>query len=146
MNCISENSHVNNLIGAKTRTVQGWDLTDITSGQWNPPNNFFEPCGNGENWFGFKGGAPIGSIKTKLKGCGTGRLKFGGCHHSGFVRVYLDGTEIDRANAFEKKEIMFDFNHDSELKLDEASTSIIQFIEFQVLNCKECPGNSKYSW
>ena len=139
--CIYENSHVNNLIGAKTETenVTGWDLTEVhcCDQSIKEGNGYMNDCGNGNDWFGFKSEDSIGSIKTKLKGCGTGRLEYGNCYSDGFVRVVLDGIEIDTAVAGEKKEIMFDFNNGSELKLYE-TYAIIHFIKFEVLNCKEC--------
>ena len=142
--CIQQNSHVNNLIGAKTRNVAGWDLTDINNGQFAiaKSHSYYKKCGNGANWFGFKNSNPTGSIKTKLKGCGIGRLKFGSCHTSSsstcIVRVFLDGFEIGKAIDINRNEITFAFNNNSELKLSESPSAIMQFYEFQVLYCKKC--------
>ena len=65
----NENDHVNNLIGAHSKNVNGWTFTDIDSFQQDPLGKFYKQCGNGQFWFGFGIGTLVGSIETQLKGC-----------------------------------------------------------------------------
>ena len=72
------NSHVNNLIGNKNRSVPGWTLTSITNGPWNVRSGGdYNHCSKGETWFGWASGQLTGSITTKLKGCGKALLDVG---------------------------------------------------------------------
>ena len=67
-----DNSHVNNLIGNKSKSVPGWTF-DVNVGSFSPQDSvsgYLKDCSNGETWFGFRGGSGTGSIQTKLKGCG----------------------------------------------------------------------------
>ena len=71
-----DNSHVNNLIGNKSKSVPGWTF-DLSEGSFDKDSVYFKDCSNGETWFGFRGGSGTGSIQTKLKGCGKGILDIG---------------------------------------------------------------------
>ena len=45
-----DNSHVNNLIGAKSLNVKGWNFTGITAGTSVPPapGHYVKDCGSGK--------------------------------------------------------------------------------------------------
>ena len=93
-----QNSHLNNLVGATTKDVEGWDVI-ITSGQFEGNiDTYYISCGNGNAWYGFIGGTSVGSISTTLHGCGNGTLNFGNCWSNGNVIAYLDGNEIGKVS------------------------------------------------
>ena len=82
----------------------------------------------------------MGSISTLLNAKDVtstvkGKLKFANCYANGYVVVSIDGAEIGRANAHEKKTVQFDFKHGSKLELSEFESGIIHLINFEVIDC-----------
>ena len=92
------------------------------------------------NWHGWIGNDDIGSIKTKLKGCGTAQLNFGNCYERGITQVTLDQKLIGTAfNNTISKIIEFDFEDGAILELQELNTGIIVFNNLAITKCKSCP-------
>ena len=133
------NSHVSKMIISEEKDVTGWNI-DVSSGKWQYPasSNVYEQCGNGHAWYGWSGGANVGSISTILKGNGRAKLNFGNCWNTGIVKVYLDDIEIGSAdNNVPSKDIEFDFQQGNVLKLrDEGPNSVIQLNSLEVIECK----------
>ena len=88
----------------------------------------------------------VGSISTTLYGNGRAKLDFGNCEagqNIRFVKVYLDGTEIDSApNLTPSKSIEFDFTDGSVLKISEHTESILQFNSLEII----CEGEKKFEY
>ena len=89
------------------------------------------------NWYGWNPKHPVGSISTTLYGNGRAKLDFGNCEggqNIRFVKVYLDGTEIDSApNSTPSKSTEFDFTDGSVLKISEHNESILQFNSLEII-------------
>ena len=88
----------------------------------------------------------IGSISTRLSGCGVGKLDFGefgecwGGSASSSVIVYLNGIEIGRAMSLQdSKTIVFNFKEGAIMELKEGTSghdsSLIRFNSFTVISC-----------
>ena len=132
--CRMNNTHVNNLLNHKTtKSVPGWTI-DCNEGVWIQENYAINKC---SNWYGWNPSHPVGSISTILYGNGHAKLDFGNCEggqNIRFVKVYLDGTEIDSApNSTPSKSIEFDFTDDSVLKISEHTESILQFNSLEII-------------
>ena len=128
------NKHVNDILKYKTSTtnIPEWviDCPTQNTGYDVLPYT----C---QNWYCFKPGTPVGSIKTTLSGNARGKLDFGNCYTGGVVKVFLDNTEIASAPAnTTSKTIEFDYYDGNELKLVEENTGIIMFNSFEVLDCE----------
>ena len=124
---------------ATTVNVIGWTFNNITNGHFNigSEHEHYKKCGEGEAWFGYGYSTRdlVGSISTKLFGCGRGVLDFGNCNTEGVVRVYLNGQRIGVAFPnTPSKLIEFDFYDGSLLELREFK-SMIQFNNFHILDC-----------
>ena len=123
--------------GSSTKYVPGWKI-DVT---YYPQNSFEKDnCMTDNNWHGWTGNDAIGSIKTKLKGCGTAKLNFGNCYIKGITQVTLDDKLIDEASSNTiSKIIEFDFEDGAILELRELYTGIIVFNDLTITKCKYCP-------
>ena len=135
--CI-ENDHVNNLIGAHSKSINGWTFANINSFQMDPLNNYYKKCGNGQFWFGFGPSTIIGSIETQLKGCGYAVLDFGNCNWgNSWVYVYLNDEKLATAGKnTQSMEVGFYFKEGSVLKLIESqAAAIIKFNRFDEIHC-----------
>ena len=117
--------------------VPGWKL-NVENGRWNQPGY---GCKNQEDggWYGWTNSGD-GSISTTLNAIGQtspvkGKLKFANCYENGQVVAYLDGNEIAKANAHQKKNVEFYFKHGSTLELREVDQGIIHFLEFKEPDC-----------
>ena len=96
------------------------------------------------NWHGYIGNDVIGSIKTKLKGCGTAQLDFGNCFEKGITQVTLDGKIIGNAPQNMKNKIIeFDFEDGAILELQELYTAIIVFNDLTITKCRSCSTHYK---
>ena len=128
-----ENTHVNNLLeSTTTNTVSRWTI-DCNHGVWT------QSWKNCQNWYGwrYENEDKVGSIITTLSGSGRARLDFGNCNTIGTVKAFLDGQEIGSADALTKhKVVKFNFNHGSVLKISEYDYAIIQFNNFEIIDCK----------
>ena len=127
--------------GSSAKYVPGW-IIDVT---YNPENSFEkENCMTDNNWHGWTGNDDIGSIKTRLKGCGTAQLNFGNCYEKGITQVTLDGEIIGTAPSNAKNKIIqFDFEDGAILELQELNTGIIVFNDLTITKCKYCPPHYK---
>ena len=70
---------------------------------------------------------------------GKARLHFGNCHKykKGAVKVFLDNKEIAMAKKMKRNEVIeFDFNHDSTLEIVGVEKGVIQFNDFEILQCQ----------
>jgi len=135
--CVEDNSHLNNLKGSFTKYVTGWEINV----EYNPLNSFYKQnCMRDNNWHGWIGNDDIGSIKTKLKGCGTAQLNFGNCYERGITQVTLDEKVIGTAFPHTiSKIIEFYFEDGAILELQELNTGIIVFNDLTITKCKSCP-------
>ena len=127
--------------GSSAKYVPGW-IIDVT---YNPQNSAYkENCTMANNWHGYIPNDAIGSIKTKLKGCGTAQLNFGNCFQKGITQVTLDGEIIGTAPSNAKNKIIeFDFKDGAFLELQELNTGIIVFNDLTITKCKSCPPHFK---
>ena len=126
--------------GSSTKYVPGWKI-DVGSAQ-----NFYyqEECMTDNNWYGYNGGESIGSIKAKLKGCGTAKLNFGNCFTQGITQVTLNEKIIGAASPETMTKIIeFDFDDGVILELQELYTGIIVFNDLTITKCKSCPPHYK---
>ena len=114
---------LSNLVSSNDFNPDAWD-TDFTHGVWNVE---FDTC---TNWYAYKKGVPIGTMKTSLSGMGKGKLEFGNCFNTGVVKVYLDGSEIENAGPGEFKVVSFEYNDGSVLEISEFNIAIIQIDNF----------------
>ena len=114
---------LSNLVSSNDFNPDAWD-TDFTHGVWD------EPLHTCTNWYGYKRGDPIGTMKITLNGMGHGTLEFGNCWNTGVVKVYLDGSEIEAAGPGEFKVVSFEYNDSSVLKISEFNMAIIQINNF----------------
>ena len=70
---------------------------------------------------------------------GKARLHFGNCHKykKGVVKVLLDNQEIAAAKKMKRNEVIeFDFKHDSTLEIVGVEKGVIQFNDFEILQCQ----------
>ena len=127
--------------GSSTKYVPGWKI-DVTT---LPQNSAYNgECMTDNNWHGYSIQDAIGSIKTKLKGCGTAQLNFGNCFTKGITQVTLDEKIIGTASAETiSKMIEFDFEDGAILELQELHTGIIVFNDLTITQCKSCPPHYK---
>ena len=87
---------------------------------------YSEKCGM-DTWFGYNYGEKVGSVQTTFKGTGKATLNFGNCYRSGWVKVYLNGKEISRANGnTPRKEVEFRYSKDDILRIKEVNVAIIK--------------------
>ena len=131
------NDHVNNLLHSSTKIAEGWNI-NVDTGKWGNNQGVDSRCG--PQWYGWTGGAGVGTISTKLypssmKKCG--RLYFGNCWNAGVVKAYMDGKLIGEASPnVHNKIIEFPILHDSLLELrDEGANSVIKFTKFDMVSC-----------
>ena len=139
------NAHVDKLRETSTKYAQGWNLDNIN--QINPGSKYHRWCPGRNSWYGWASGHPkvgeLGSISTKLSGCGVAKLDFGECYASNsaaLVKVNLNGAEIGRATAGQiSKTIEFGFKDGNILELIEGNgsknSSLIRFNSFTVISC-----------
>ena len=118
----------------------GWNLDNISDGSIK--RRSYGNCEDNGSWYGYKSGIdPIGSIKTKLSGCGVGILDFGECSRGSggdyFIQVNLNGNEIGRATSGQlSKTINIDFKDGDILELKEGTGyDYIRFNNFSVISC-----------
>ena len=115
------NDHLNNLLGhndSKNEHIHGW-MIDVDHGQhdpyvwgkenWAKEGNYYERCGSGKKWFGWKTSYQVGSINTTLSGCGNATLDFGNCNEGGRVVAYKNGKELGHVYGLENMTIAFEF-------------------------------------
>ena len=145
------NDHLNNLLGHNDlKNVSGWKV-DIISGQynhhvwgtehWAQKRNYYERCGSGKKWFGWKTSPQVGSINTILFGCGNAKLDFGNCYDFGEVVAYKNGKEIGMANASENKTIAFEFFDGDSIVIQAHDLYSAMLLNDFVQD--PCPGESK---
>ena len=135
--CLEDNAHLNNLKGSFSKYVTGWDI-NVQNVQNSKQN-----CMRDNNWHGWINDDAIGSIKTKLKGCGTAQLNFGNCYKKGITQVTLDEKVIGEAHhSTISKIIEFDFEDGAILELQELNTGIIVFNDLAITKCKACSKSS----
>ena len=126
---LSKNVHVNNILNFGS----GENIPEWTIKCGVKPSGFR----NCQNWWcyddhDFRG---RGSISTVLRGNGRGKLDFGACYGSK-VKVYWNGNEIATAARGSVNQVVeFDFYNGSTLKIEEDSTSVLQFNSFIVIKC-----------
>ena len=125
-----DNTHLNNLLESTSmNTVNGWTI-DCSAGVWTGYE--FEDC---KNWYGFLH-PESGSIATTLTGSGRARLDFGNCYKTGTVKAFLDGQEIESADALiPHKVVEFNFNPGSVLRISEYDIAVIQFNNLEIIDC-----------
>ena len=129
-----ENSHVNNLKGSKSKTVDGWTFHDIEVGPWNGGD--FGDCRSKSSWFGYSYlKNDDSSISTTLNGKGKAILKFGNCWKNGIVIVYKNDVELKSVGAKSEDNVEFDFEDGDVLKITEKGNGIIQFNDLKFLEC-----------
>ena len=142
LDCVNLNSHVNKLRGTTTKYVPGWNLDNINQGSITLHNH--KNCRSGNSWYGWNGDPmKIGSISTRLSGCGVGKLDFGQCYGGSAdssVIVNLNGIEIGRAMSLQdSKTIVFNFKEGDIMELKEGTSghdsSLIRFNSFTVISC-----------
>ena len=141
------NAHVDKLRETSTKYAPGWNLDNIN--HINPGSKYHRRCPGRNSWYGWSDvdhsdtvGA-IGSISTKLSGCGVAKLDFGECYASNsaaFVKVNLNRAEIGRATSGQiSKTIEFGFKDGDILELaegnDSKNSSLIRFNSFTVISC-----------
>ena len=139
------NAHVDKLRETSTKYAPGWNLDNIN--QINPGSKYHRWCPGRNSWYGWASGHPkvgeLGSISTKLSGCGVAKLDFGECYASNsaaFVKVNLNRAEIGRATSGQiSKTIEFGFKDGDILELaegnDSKNSSLIRFNSFTVISC-----------
>ena len=71
-------------------------------------------------------------MTTYLHGKGKGKLDFGNCWSTGFVKLFLNDLEIESAGPGEFKVAMFDYDDNSKLEIQEVDTAIIQINKFEL--------------
>ena len=116
------------MIGSHESEVEGWIVTDVDRAQFNKATilPWYEPCGNGKDWFGSGFSSKIGSIKTVLNGCGWGVLDFGNCYT----------RKIDHAWGNTPSRIIeFSFKDGDVLEIREPVAAIMKFNKFYTLKC-----------
>ena len=126
------------MIGSHESEVEGWTFTEVDRAQFNKATilPWYEPCGNGKDWFGSGFSSKIGSIKTVLNGCGWSVLDFGNCYTGGRVEVYLNERKIDHAwGNIPSKIIEFSFKDGDVLEIREPVAAIMKFNKFYTLKC-----------
>ena len=139
--CFEDNSYLNNLKGSSTKYVPGWKI-DVDTDSQNSAYN--EDCMTDNNWHGYTSNDAVGSIKTKLRGCGSAQLNFGNCFIKGITQVTLDEKIIGIASAETMTKIIeFDFEDGVILELQELYTGIIVFNDLTITKCKSCPPHYK---
>ena len=121
---------MNNLLeSTTTNTVSHWTI-DCDDGVWT------KPWKNCQNWYGWISDEKVGSIVTTLSGSGSARLDFGNCHDTGTVKAFLDGQEIESADALiPHKVVEFNFNPGSVLTMSEYDVAVIQFNNLEIIDC-----------
>ena len=122
--------------GTTTKNVPGWNLDNVDAG--SVKNENWGSCRDDNSWYG-SNKYGIGSINTKLRGCGVAKLDFGECSdwRGTFTQVDLNGKEIDRATIGQlSKTIEFNFKDGDILELKEGNIfSAIRFNSFTVISC-----------
>ena len=133
--CLVENSHLQNIIGATTRRIAG---VNINVGHVQPVlDNVKRACGNGRAWYGWSDYASVGSVSTNFRGNGRAQIRFGNCWDTGIVRAYLNGRLIRSAIPKTMATIQFYFTDGSTLTFrDEGQNSVIQISDLRVISCR----------
>ena len=128
------NEHVNNILNfGSGENVPEWTIKCQYRGKPGSASSFIR-C---KNWWCYDDSkySGRGSISTVLRGNGRGKLDFGVCAGSK-VKVYLNGNEIATATLGSVNQVVeFDFYDGSTLKIEEHSTSVLQFNSFIVIKC-----------
>jgi hypothetical protein len=144
-----DNSHVNTLNGATTKTVSGWSFDPMPKyGPFNPQEPFSTQCKN-SSWYGWDYPGDL-AISTVLNGNGVASLKYGNCLNHGKVAVYLNDVEISSASpmsqgcamsqencVMNQENAIFSFHDQDVLKIVEHD-GIIQYNDFNIINCSRC--------
>ena len=96
--------------------ANGWQTDSIALN-----TGFESTCDDGNTWYGFTSGEPVGSIWTTFQGTGNGTLSFGNCFGNAFgnVKVFLNEKVIAEATSKQRKEISFDYSVGDVLKIGE---------------------------
>ena len=134
------NTHLNNLLGKNaTIGIPGWNV-DVHTGQhdhhiwghenWAKSNRYFERCGHGKKWYGWKGLDNVGKINTTLFGCGNATLDFGNCSNNGYVVAYKNGQELATVRHFRNTSVTFEFSDLDLIDIREFKSGIILFNNF----------------
>ena len=108
----------------------------MKGGKWSNSQGVDDMCG--PQWYGWSGGAEVGSISTMLyKTSKCGKLDFGNCWTSGTVRAYLAGELIGEAGPNTPSQIIeFAIPENSQLEFkDEGANSVIKFTNFEMVDC-----------
>ena len=126
---------MNNLLQSTTDTTPDWEI-NVESGKWSNSQGVDDVCG--PQWYGWNGGAEVGSISTMLyKSSKCGKLDFGNCWTTGTVRAYLAGELIGEAGPNTPSQIIeFAIPENSQLEFkDEGENSVIKFTNFEMVDC-----------
>ena len=106
----------------------GWILEPSTQDSMNPGRKveFSQVCGN-DTWYGYADGDTVGSVQPTFEGNGKATLDFGNCQSQGYVKVFLNGVEISRANAMTPTvQVIFEYSKGDTLLIKELKSSIIK--------------------
>ena len=97
---------------------------------WAKGNRYFERCGHGKKWYGWKGLDNVGSINTTLFGCGNATLDFGNCSNKGSVVAYKNGEELATVRHLRNTSVTFEFSDLDLIDIREFKSGIILFNNF----------------
>ena len=75
------------------------------------------------------------SISTVLNGNGIGSLDYGNCNTEGKVELYLNNKQISSAEPSTQEKAVFQFHDQDVLKMVQHGMAIIQYNDFNVINC-----------
>ena len=114
----------------------GWtvDVTDDNT------NTDFDSCDK-NTFFGYKDGDQVGQVSTIFRGTGRATLVFGNCWSTGYLSVYINGTEIGRAYGNTKASVRFSYSKGDALRIKEFNSAIIALYSFAIDGC----GKFKYN-
>ena len=116
--------------------ANGWD-TDVqysSSSDWN--DDYGRICST-ETFYGYKGGAPVGTVSVIFRGEGKATLNFGNCYDKGRVVVMLNDIELAAARASRPQEqITFYYKKDDVLLVKEVFEAIVKLHSLDL----ECGG------
>ena len=123
------NNGMNDFSSKDVMELNGWIFNNIDkSHDTFNVNGVNESCGPSRNpniantWYGWATQGAIGGVTLFMKGFGSAKLIYGNCYEGnsfGSVKVYLNSIEISQAGPGEIKEIHFDYEHNSILKMEE---------------------------
>lgn len=113
----------------------GW-VVDTSSNGPSWEKEWYDRHCNPKTFYGFKRGLAVGTLKATFKGHGKAILDFGNCAMQGYIKVFLNNSQIGSAGpCVRSKVITFKYTPGTILWVGEHGASIIK-LNYLYLSCE----------